>query len=80
MTFLVTRNDSENWYKFKEFNTLEDLIEYKEHVYKEIILQRNFWYKEEIKFIIEHLEGVTLEDAKKMRETKYEICICYEYI
>jgi gamma-glutamylcyclotransferase (GGCT)/AIG2-like uncharacterized protein YtfP len=79
MEFLVTKASRNTWYEFKTFNSLEELIDYKNSCREDIIISKNFNYKDPINVIM-YVYDTTLEDAKKIRETEYEIQIHDDYL
>lgn len=80
MTILVKKANNDFWYKIKEFNTLEDLMHYKDYCRHDIILSKNFLYGKSIEKIMLYNEKITLEDAKIISEIQYKICIYNSYI
>jgi len=79
MEFLVTKANHDTWHRFKTFNSLEELINYKNHCHHDIIISRNFSYKKSIPVIMCAYD-TTWEDAEKISETEYEITVYNSYI
>lgn len=79
MEFLVTKANHDTWHRFKTFNSLEQLINYKNRCRHDIIISKNFNYKHPINVIMYTFE-TTAEDAKKISETEYEIKVYNDYL
>lgn len=75
---VMTRTSEDYWYKIVTIPNLETLID----IFKDtgdLILQKNWRYKNDPKEIIEFWEGMTLEDAKELSECEFELEIYDTY-
>ena len=75
---VMTRTSEDYWYKIVTIPNLETLID----IFKntgDLILQKNWRYKNDPKEIIEFWEGMTIEDAKEVSECEFELEIYDTY-
>ena len=75
---VMTRTSEDYWYKIVTIPNLETLID----IFKNtgnLILQKNWRYKNDPKEIAEFWEGMTLEDAKEVSECEFELEIYDTY-
>ena len=77
MKFLISRISKHNCYGIKDFKTIEDLIEFKETVKHEIIITNNYFYKQEEKYNISKVKG--LSDTNEIYKVPYKIEIYDDY-
>ena len=75
---VMTRTSEDYWYQIKTIPNLETLIS----IYRKegnLILQRNWKYKDDPKKIARFWEGMTLEDAKEISECELALEIYDTY-
>lgn len=75
---VITKSSEDYWYQIKTIPNLEALLT----IFKDngdLILQRNWRYKEDPKEIVRFWKGMTLEDAKKVSECEFELEIYDTY-
>ena len=75
---VMTRTSEDYWYKIVTIPNLEALIT----IFKDtgnLILQKNWRYKDNPEEIIEFWEGMTIEDAKEVSECEFELEIYDTY-
>lgn len=75
---VMTRTSEDYWYKIVTIPNLETLID----IFKntgDLILQKNWRYKNDPKEITEFWEGMTIEDAKEVSECEFELEIYDTY-
>lgn len=71
---VMTKASKDYWYRIKIIPNLESLLT----IFKEkgdLILQKNWNYKDDPKKIIQFWKGMTFEDAKEVSECEYELKI-----
>ncbi len=75
---IMTRTSENYWYQIKIIPNLETLLT----IFKDkgdLILQKNWSYKEDPKEIAKFWKGMTLEDAKEVSECEFELEIYDTY-
>ncbi len=77
MTFVITTIINNNPY-IKTFDTIQDIINFREKVNEELIIKLNFWYNEPVEACMKYCE-VSEDVAKQIVSTKYEIEIYDDY-
>ena len=82
MEFLVTKASDDYWYKFEEYDTIDELIQSMEKRDTSYIIRKNFDYKTDPKEIKTYWDGMgmTLKDAKKISKLKYNLLIYDDWI
>lgn len=75
---VMTRTSEDYWYKIKIIPNLEALITILKDK-GDLILKKNWRYKDDPKEIIEFWDGMTLEDAKEVSECEFELEIYDAY-
>ena len=72
MKILITKANSDYWYKIKEIKTLNDLFS----IYPHLVIEPNLYTKNDIKY----WDGFRKEDIPKLKEIKIHIIIYNDYI
>lgn len=72
MLVLITKASDDYWYKFKEVNTIEDLLK----INSRLIIKKNFYIKEDAEF----WDGFAKEDIKNLEKAKIEVVIYDDYV
>lgn len=75
---VMTRTSEDYWYQIKTIPNLESLID----IYRsegDLILQKNWRYKDDPKEFVKFWDGMTLEDAKEVSECEFELEIYDTY-
>lgn len=72
MTTLITKANADYWYRFKDINTLEELM----RIYPRVIVEKNYFTESDVEF----WEGFKQEDIPKLREAKYHVTIYNGYV
>ena len=78
MTVLVTKANSDYWYKIEEYNTIEELYEMILKRKHPVIIREQKYYTEPEDF--DFWEGMKKEDIPKIINTKLHIEIYNSYI
>jgi len=84
MEFLITKANNDYWYKIEEYKTIEELLLSIEKRHHDFIIGKNDyfnWNPAEIyqSFIYDN-KKMTMEDARKISQLKYQITIYNGYI
>lgn len=77
MLVVVTKTNSDYWYQIRNIDSIEQLM--KLDKCQSFVIQRNGWYKDDPKDIVEFWDGMTLEDAKIISTLPYEVEIYNDY-
>jgi hypothetical protein len=77
MTVLVTKANSDFWYKIKEFNTIEDIQHFIEKCRCGIIIEKNTYTDDEI---FEFWDGMKAEDIPAIKCCSLHIIIYNSYV
>jgi hypothetical protein len=72
MLVLITKASDDYWYKFKEINTIEDLLK----IDNRLIIQRNLYNKRDVKY----WDGFAKEDIENLKKAKIEVIIYDDYV
>lgn len=78
MKYLITKASSDYWYRIKEFNTLEDLMNFIHNECEDaVVIQKHYLSKG----CFEYWEGMKKEDEDViLNNIKYQIVIYDDYI
>lgn len=77
MTVLVTKANSDYWYKIKEFNTIEDVQHFIEKCRCSVIIGKNAYTNNEI---FEFWDGMKAEDIPIIKRCLLHITIYNSYV
>ena len=77
MTVLVTKANSDYWYKIKEFNTMEDIQRFIEKCRCDIIIEKNAYTNDEL---FEFWDGMKAEDIPIIKRCSLHIMIYNSYV
>lgn len=77
MTVLVTKANSDYWYKVKVFNTMEDIQRFIKECRHRIIIERNTYTDDED---FEFWEGMKAEDIPTIKQCPLHITIYNDYV
>ena len=84
MEFLITKANNDYWYKIEEYKTIEELLSAIEKRHHDFIIGKNDCFNEEPEKIYQSFiydnKKMTMEDARKISQLKYEIEIYNSYI
>lgn len=72
MLVFVTKASDDDWYDFKEVNTLDDLME----IHNSVIVEKNILYPSYFDF----WKGFKKEDIPKAISAKYHVIIYDSYV
>lgn len=72
MLVLITKASDDYWYKFKEVNTIEDLLK----INSRLIIQKNYHTKNDVEF----WDGFKKEDIENLKKAKIEVVIYDSYV
>lgn len=77
MEFYISKVSNDKFYKFESFNTIDSVMK----KYHRVIIEKNFFYKENPKEIRQNWYGeISLQDALRCSNCKYNIIIYDDYI
>ena len=79
MEIIILKANNDNYIDFKNFNTLEDLFNFKDEVDEDFIFGLNNSYNDDPNKISEEWE-IDFEKAKKISKSKYNIMIYDDYV
>jgi len=77
MTVLVTKANSDYWYKIRVFTTMEDIQRFIKECRHSIIIEKNIFTDDEY---FEFWEGMKAEDIPIIKECPLHITIYNDYI
>ena len=77
MTVLVTKANSDYWYKIKVFTTIEDIQQFIKKCHCRIIIDKNTYTYDEI---FEYWEGMKAEDIPIIKQCPLHITIYNDYV
>jgi len=77
MKVLVTKANSDYWYKIKSFNTMEDIQQFIKECHCGIIIERNHYNDDDI---FESWEGMKAEDIPIIQQCSLHITIYNSYV
>lgn len=77
MTVLVTKANSDYWYKIRIFDTMEDIQRFIENCRCGIIVEKNFYTKDSI---FEFWDGMKAEDIPTIKQCPLHITIYNDYV
>ena len=80
MKVLITKASNDFWYQIKEFNTLEELFNFKNECGHDIIISKNLEQSCPAKDLMKWWEGMKKEDAEIFYTLKYQIQIYDSWI
>ena len=75
---VITKTSSDYWYKIKTFPNLESVLTFCRQK-GQLVLKKNWHYKDDPKEIIKFWDGMTLADAKEVSECEFELEIYDDY-
>jgi len=78
MKYLITKASDDYWYQIKEFNTIEDLMDFIHNKCKDsVVIQKHYLSKG----VFAYWEGMKKEDENEiLNNIKYQIIIYDAYI
>ena len=77
MTVLVTKANSDYWYKIRVFNTIEDIQRFIKECKHAIIIEKNSYTNDEI---FDFWDGMKKEDIPVIKECPLHITIYNDYV
>ena len=77
MTVLVTKANSDYWYKIKVFSTMEDIQQFIKECRSKIIIKRNIYTDNNI---FEFWDGMKPEDIPIIKQCPLHITIYNDYV
>ena len=77
MTVLVTKANSDYWYKIKAFNTMEDIQDFINNCKHEIIIKKNTFTKDSV---FKYWDGMKKEDIPIIKNCSLHIIIYNSYV
>lgn len=77
MTVLVTKANSDYWYRIRVFNTMEDIQRFIKECQHAIIIERNIYTNDKI---LKFWDGMKAEDIPTIKECPLHITIYNDYI
>ena len=77
MTVLVTKANSDYWYKIREFNTIEDIQQFIKECRCKIVIGRNTYTDDRI---FEFWDGMKTEDIPTIKQCPLHVMIYNSYI
>ena len=77
MTVLVTKANSDYWYKIRVFNTMEDIQRFIEKCHCGIIIEKNSYTNDRI---FEFWDGMKAEDIPTIKQCPLHIIIYNDYV
>lgn len=77
MTVIVTKANSDYWYKIREFNTMEDIQQFIKKCRCGIIIERNIYTDDEF---FEFWDGMKTEDISIIKQCSLHITIYNDYV
>ena len=77
MKVLVTKANSDYWYKIKSFNTMEDIQQFIKDCHHGIIIERNHYTDDDI---FEFWDGMKAEDIPIIKQCPLNITIYNGYV
>ena len=77
MKVLVTKANSDYWYKIKSFNTMEDIQQFIKECHCGIIIERNPYTDDDI---FEFWDGMKTEDIPTIKQCPLRITIYNSYV
>ena len=77
MTVLVTKANSDYWYKIREFSTIEDIQQFIKKCRCKIIIERNTYTHDSI---FEFWDGMKAEDIPIIKQCPLHITIYNNYV
>ena len=75
---VLTKTSEDYWYQLKIFPNLESLLTLVRQK-GDVVIQKNWRYKDDPKDICRFWDGMTLEDAKEVSDCEFEIEIYDAY-
>lgn len=81
MKFFVRKANDDYWYKIEEYTTLEELLKSIDKRHHDYIIGKNHCFATPPESIVHYWDNkMTLEDAEKICQIKYEITIYNGYM
>lgn len=80
MDFVITKASDYEWVEFQHFESIEDILKFKEKQQRDIIITDSFDYQLSPEEIMERWNNVDFETAKRISETPHQILIYDSYI
>lgn len=77
MTVLVTKANSDYWYKIKAFNTMEDIQDFINNCKHGIIIEKNTFTKNRV---FKYWDGMKKEDIPIIKNCSLHIIIYNSYV
>ena len=77
MKVLVTKANSDYWYKIREFNTIEDIQDFIEKCHHGIIIEKNSYTCDSI---FDFWDGMKAEDIPVIKECPLHLTIYNDYV
>lgn len=77
MTVLVTKANSDYWYKIKAFNTMEDIQDFINRCKHSIIIKKNIFTKDRM---FKYWDGMKKEDISTIKNCPLHIIIYNDYV
>lgn len=77
MTVLVTKANSDYWYRIRVFNTMEDIQRFIKECQHRIIIEKNT-YTDDV--IFEFWDGMKTEDIHTIKQCPLHITIYNDYV
>lgn len=77
MTVLVTKANSDYWYRIRVFNTMEDIQRFIKECRHPIIIERNMFVGDED---FEFWDGMKAEDIPTIKQCPLQITIYNDYV
>ena len=82
MKILILKASDFDWYRIKDFDNLQDVVNYMDKKNRPLILSHNFWYGIDLDSIMYAWSdiGITEEEALMLQKIRYSLKIYDDYI